>query len=67
MHVPGTLVGDAPGHKHCLNYCEPILWGEGPESGELKRLYGVYRIGGGGVGGGGLSDALLVQLGLQIS
>ena len=66
VHIPGTLSCNAAGHENGLNYRTPILQGEGPESGELEGLYGVYRVGGSGVGVGGLRDTLLVQLGLQV-
>ena len=60
VHIPGALSCDAAGNKHGLNYRKPILWGEGPECRELQRFHGIYRIGGSGIGGGGLRDALLV-------
>ncbi len=44
------------------NYRKPILRCQGPESGELESLYGIYRISSSGVGG--LRSAPLVQLNL---
>ena len=58
--------GDASGRKCVFNYRKPVTGSKQSEGGKLEHFNGIYRIGCGGVGGGVLGDALLVQLDAEV-